>query len=281
MLGKDDFTLTFISPKTGVTIAGVSGTTSKFTTQYENAQPFPGKYKMGVYSCSVWNTNKNITTALGNTTIEFSNDSGSTWVTLTITPGSYDPTTLNKAFSDFLLDQGFVMEDEITPLFSIEPDNATSRLYLVFQHAGAILSKSWTCRMRVPSSSTLNTILGVENNHVYGGESTPSSGALRFLAPYTADFANGVTSYLIRTNITKSTYGSNQNSNVLYPLKITSGSNYQINFFANGNILWQDCTIENSTTNAINIEITDNLGRTVDLTDTDQNEVIISFKKVS
>lgn len=281
MLNKDDFSITFISPKSGVTVPGVSGTTSKFVTRYETAYEFPGNYKMAVFSASVWNTNKNITSALGNRTIEFSNDDGSTWVTLTIEPGTYTPTSLNKVFSDFLLEYGYVMENGLTPLFSIEPDEATARLYLVFQHSGPVLTKAWTCRMRVPSSSILNRILGVDNNHVYGGESTPSTGALRFLAPYTADFANGVTSFLIRTNITKSTYGSDQNATVLLPLKITAGVNYQINYISPGVLLWQDCTLSNTTTNSIAIEITDNLGRTLELSDTDQNEIIILFKKVT
>lgn len=279
MLGPDDFNLTLISANLNVAGSGVTGTSSNFTTFYERFFKLMGKFKMAVFSASIWNTAKNISAAFGNNIISFSNDAGVTWDDFTIPDGFYTVSGLNTLFADHLRDIGFVMDDNTTPLFSITPFEPLEKIYLSFQHTGPIGAKSWDMRIRVPTNSTLNEVLGIVNNHVYGAESTPSDGALTVLADFEADFTNGVNSYLITCDLTNSNYGSSQVSNVLFPLKIDANPGYQVLYKANGDYLYQDVTLQNTTFNKINITITDNLGRVVDLGNK-VNEITILFKKV-
>jgi len=198
--------------------------------------------KIAVNSFSFTNWFLNISAALGNNKIYYSDDTlDKTKYTITVPDGSYTPETLNTFIVNELADQA------VAPgLFQILPDYSQNKIYI--QYAA---TTGWFVRMHTDSPYT---VLGLTVSTSYPASESNTASEVVY-ADTTAAF-NNIETINVKTNLSNNfIYGTNQSS-VLFSTGLTAQVGY-VQQTAPYNLLWSDSRTLQSGISEIVISITD------------------------
>ncbi len=158
------------------------------------------EYSISLYKMYVWNSNYNISSALNNNTMKYSNNNGTTWFDITFPDGVYSITELLNHINDTLYTNG-----DIVNSIYFQPIAATGKIKLVL---------STNFQVDFTTSLIYNT-LGF-NSGIYTTDTT---------APYQIDILNGVREYLLHCNLLHNTYRDNTIRNILFSFTMQAESN--------------------------------------------------------
>lgn len=201
--------------------------------------------KICVNSFSFTNWFKNISAALGNNKIYYSDDATpgqEMKYSITVPDGSYEPETLNT----FIINE--LANLAVAPgLFQILPDYSQNKIY--FQFDGTLIG--WYVYMHTDSPFT---ILGLTVSTPYPASQSNTVNEIVY-ADTIAAF-NNITAINVKTNLSNNfVYGTNSSS-VLYSTGLTARAGY-VQSSEPQNLLWSDSRTLQSGISEIIIDITD------------------------
>lgn len=199
--------------------------------------------RVAVNSFSFTNFFLNISAALANNTIYYSDDPlDSTKYSITIPDGSYSITSLNSFIS------GQLLADAVAPaLFEFLPDYSQNKVYVKW---GPTLS-TWFLSME---AGTPYTVLGFDLNDFVPAGKSNTVNEINY-APNAAAF-NNVESVNVKTNLANNIILSTGRSNVLYQT-VPTVSPGSIQKDEPNNLLWATSATLSSGISEIKINITD------------------------
>lgn len=164
------------------------------------------KYECALLSATIPYTWFNVTTALGNNTIAFSDNSGSSYSILTIPDGIYSFANLNSLFSQYQLQEGLDLGTGIAQIQLVVNFNTG---HVGFEFGTA----THFCDLAGSGSSTFGLLCGFSQTQIDSPLEVDTQGE------NIADINNGIDRIRINTNLligTNSSIVGSQFSNVLY-----------------------------------------------------------------
>ena len=208
-----------------------------------------GNWSVAMVDLAVWNTAYNISDTFTNRTFRFSANAGASWVVCTLVPGVYNAPALIQAITDAITNApggGPTVATNIA--LTINTSQITFNLTL---GAGNIY------RFDPSNNGTSNLYinLGAGKNVVYSTVGTT-------IFPNQANMSNSVTNYTIRTNVVGSSYANGQASSILYNFvpAVAPGALYYI-----APAFPVFTQVNQQSISGIQIQVTDSLGRVIDL----------------
>ena len=178
--------------------------TSKITPPIELGSDT--KYEMALVNMTVPNTWFNISAELGNNVIRYNN--GSVWrANIVIPDGQYSVDSLNNLLqAQMLLNGDYVTSDPVSYDITIYGDNNT--LKVVVQIANGYQLDL--------SLSSIYKLLGFDSGII----STTT------MAPHAADLSNGITSFILHSDLITSTYINGGAGDILYVFNFSVGAGF-------------------------------------------------------
>jgi hypothetical protein len=212
-----------------------SGTSSNFTISFSPTLMFSGETEVALYSLSMWNSLKNISTNLNNRTLKFSID-GTNFITASIPEGTYSVEQLNLAIQSLIVSNGGVANKII-----LVPNYSTLKTDI------GIISP-YKLDLTV---GNLKTLLGFNPLILSAGNN---------IATNFTDISNGVVSYSVNSNIVSSenSFLNGSGSNNLYTFVPNVGPGELIEIQPS-NLLWVKMNSKSIT--RLNITLSDQDGR--------------------
>ena len=226
-----------------------SGSSSNFTTSFVPSLLFSNECEVALYSISMWNSLKNISTNLGNRTLKFSID-GTNFITTQIPEGTYSIEQLNLAVQSLIVSNGGVSNKIVlTPNYSTLKTDIT-----------------------IVAPYKLDLTVGNLRNLI-GFDSLVLSAGLNIASNLT-DISNGVVSYSINSNIvsSESSFLNGSGSQSLFVFVPNAGPGELIQIQPN-NLLW--VKMSSKAISRLQITLTDQDGR--QLVDLSQEAVRITL----
>ena len=212
-----------------------SGTSSNFTTSFQPTLLFSGECEVALYSVSMWNSLKNISTNLGNRTLKFSID-GTNFITTQIPEGTYSIEQLNLAVQSLIVSNGGVANKIVlTPNYStLKTDITIVAPYKLDLTVG-----------------NLRNLIGFDSLVLSAGTNIASN---------LTDISNGVVSYSINSNIvsSESSFLNGSGSQSLFVFVPNAGAGELITIQPN-NLLW--VKMSSKSISRLQITLTDQDGR--------------------
>ena len=220
-----------------------SGTSSNFNTTFTPPLYFSGdNTEVALYSISMWNSLKNISTNLNNRTLKFSID-GTNFITTLIPEGAYSIEQLNLAIQGIIVSNGGVANKIVlTPNYSTLKTDIT-------------IVAPYKLDLTV---NNLRLLLGFDSLILSAGTN---------IATNLTDISNGVVSYVVNSNIvsSESSFLNGSGSSSLFTFVPNSGTGELIDINPS-NLLWVKTS--SKSISRLNITLTDQAGRQlIDLSD--------------
>lgn len=220
-----------------------SGTSSNFNTTFTPPLYFSGdNTEVALYSISMWNSLKNISTNLNNRTLKFSID-GINFITTLIPEGAYSIEQLNLAIQGIIVSNGGVANKIVlTPNYSTLKTDIT-------------IVAPYKLDLTV---NNLRLLLGFDSLILSSGLN---------IATNLTDISNGVVSYVVNSNIvsSESSFLNGSGSSSLFTFVPNSGTGELIDINPS-NLLWVKTS--SKSISRLNITLTDQMGRQlIDLSD--------------
>jgi hypothetical protein len=234
---------------------GVNQPAANFTTTMQKPLRLnEGQYRVALTNLGVWNTNPNITSAIGNNQINVCDNftgtvgTGGTgsWMTCTFPDGLYSVQNIIDYFDTFI-DTTYGSANTNT-ILSIVPAQITTSW---------TINGPWAIDMSV---SSIGNILGFASNQLTLAPS-PSTTEV-YVGTNQADITNGITNYLVHTNVLDAgkTYVNGNSSDVIFTFSPAAPAGSLVSFTPTFPI-FLDCA--SAVIQNIQISITDQLNRPV------------------
>lgn len=224
--------------------SSLSGQTSEnFRVQYANLS-IPGKWQVALKKFHGWYSWTNISVARANNIFRYSNDSGTTWFNITIPDGNYSVSNLNTYIQSKMRQAGHYDAGNDVYYLTIEPNYNTQR-------CDVILSNNYQIDMR-STVSNMYLLLGFDSKIITASESGTNL----------VDITNGISTVEIKCSLTDGSYSNEYPSNMLDSFIPNSAPGSSINYTPSP-LSW--LPVNTQTINSIQIQITDQKGRPINL----------------
>jgi hypothetical protein len=215
-------------------------------------------YEIALSKINTWFTAINI---VANSTINWSDDGASSWNTITLPAGNYTVADINRLLQESQEDEGVEDTSGSETLYgiSIVPNYATNKVEITLDNT--INSGANDFRLDLSDGgdpTNIRDFLGYDSQILTSPASTRTTSSGENIANVNA----GVDAWQIRTDIHRNAYGDGRTSDVIFqfvPQVPPSGH------IAIEPLHLQYHQVNKSTIDSMNIKLTDNLNRKIDL----------------